>query len=100
MRNSATPLLAGALCLLATFPCAAASAKPAVERNPFGTTREGQAAEIVTLRNSRGLTAQILTYGAAIHSLEAPDRKGHFDNLSANHQTLADYETKGEPSAR
>jgi aldose 1-epimerase len=93
MRNSATPLLAGTLCLLVTFPCAAA--RPSVEKTPFGTTRDGQPAELVTLRNSRGLTAQILTYGAAIHSLEAPDRKGHFDNLSANHQTLADYETKG-----
>ena len=62
---------------------------------PFGATSDGQAVEMYTLRNSRGLTAKVLTFGAAIYSLEVPDRNGKFANVNANHPTLADYEAKG-----
>lgn len=76
-------------------PASAASAKPSVEPAAFGVTSDGQPVEIYTLRNSHGWTAKVLTFGAAIYSLEVPDRQGRLANITANRQSLADYETKG-----
>ena len=83
-------LLAGA-----TDAASAASGKPSVESAAFGVTSDGQPVEIYTLRNSHGWTAKVLTFGAAIHSLEVPDRDGRLANITANRPSLADYETKG-----
>ena len=65
-----------------------------VEKAPFGTLKDGQAVELYTLRNANGLTAKVMTYGAIIYSLEVPDRAGKFANVTANRETLADYETR------
>ena len=95
MRKSLVLVVACIVLFTSTRCVTAADAKPSAQKTPFGSTRDGQAVELFTLRNSHGLTAQILTYGAAIHSLEVPDRSGRFVNIAANHQTLVDYETKG-----
>ena len=62
--------------------------KMSVKVEPFGKTPDGQQVEIVTMTNSKGLTAKITTYGGIIVSFEAPDRNGKpgdivlgFDNL-------------------
>jgi aldose 1-epimerase len=62
--------------------------KMSVKVEPFGKTQDGQQVEIVTLANSKGLTARIMNYGGIIVSFEAPDRDGKpadivlgFDNL-------------------
>src|SRR5271166_5080561 len=68
--------------------------KLSIEHSPFGTTREGEAVEIYTLQNANGLTAKVITYGAIIYSLEAPDREGHYVNVTANCASLGDYETR------
>ena len=46
---------------------------------PFGKTHEGDPVEIYTLRNNRGMETRIMTYGGAVVSLTAPDRKGKYD---------------------
>ena len=65
-----------------------------MERTSFGTTKGGEAVEIYTLENGRGLRARVMTYGAIIVSLEVPDRDGHPANVTLNRETLADYEEK------
>jgi aldose 1-epimerase len=65
-----------------------------VPREAFGTTRNGEAVELYTLKNAGGLTAKVVTYGAIMYSFEAPDRQGRFTNVTANRPTLADYEEK------
>lgn len=65
-----------------------------VDKTPFGTTRDGQAVELYTLRNTNGLTVKLMTYGAILYSVEVPDREGKFVNVTANRETLADYETR------
>jgi aldose 1-epimerase len=74
--------------------CNWSEAKQTIEHAPFGTTQEGEAVELYTLKNANGLTAKVITYGAIIYSLETPDRAGHFTNVTANCAFLADYETK------
>jgi aldose 1-epimerase len=61
---------------------------------PFGTTQQGEAVELYTLRNTNGVVVQVLTYGAIIYACETPDRNGRFTNITANCATLADYEQR------
>jgi len=70
------------------------ASEPTVQRAPFGSTRAGEAVEVYTLENGRGMRARVMTYGAIICSLEAPDRDGRLANVTLNRETLADYEEK------
>ena len=65
-----------------------------IEKATFGKTPEGQAVDIYTLKNTNGLTVKVLTYGAILYSVEAPDKRGHYANLTANCASLADYENR------
>lgn len=58
---------------------------------PFGTTPDGQAVRLYTLRNVQGMTAEIMTYGAIVVSLTAPDKDGNFDDIVLGYDNLADY---------
>jgi aldose 1-epimerase len=48
--------------------------------------------KLITLRNSKGMSAQILTYGAIIKELQAPDRDGKFSNVVLTTDTLEKYQ--------
>ena len=65
-----------------------------IDETPFGKTKEGQPVEMYTLSNGNGVTAKVMTYGAIIYSLETPDRNGRLANVTANRESLADYEKK------
>src|SRR5579872_1778723 len=52
-----------------------------VEQADFGKTDAGFEVKLITLRNSKGMSAQIITYGAIIKTLQAPDRNGNFTNV-------------------
>ena len=60
-------------------------------RLPFGTTPDGDAVERVTLRNSAGIEVSIISYGAAIQELWAPDRDGRRANLVLGFADLDGY---------
>lgn len=94
MRSIYQTSLAAGLGLL--LPCLASAApKPTAEKAAFGTTADGETVELWTLRNSKGVTARIMTWGAVIYSLEVPDRDGKLANVSANRPAFADYEKRG-----
>jgi len=95
MRTTALLLLTSAFAIHFTLVGSAAEARPTVEKAVFGSTSDGQQVEVYTLRNSHGLTAKVLTFGAAIYSLEVPDRDAKMANVNANRPGLADYEAKG-----
>ena len=64
--------------------------KMSVKAEPFGKTASGEAAEIVTMTNGKGITARITSYGGTIVSFETLDRNGKpgdivlgFDNVEA-----------------
>jgi len=79
-------LLVGAL-------CAPARAADAV-RAPAGRLADGSPIEAVTLRNGKGVAARIITYGATLQSLTAPDRTGKIAEIILGHDTAADYEAR------
>ena len=65
---------------------------PSISSEPFGTV-DGQAVELYTLTNSRGMKVKIMTYGGIIQSIEVPDRKGRMANVTLGFDNLDDYVT-------
>jgi len=63
-----------------------------VEQADFGKTREGTEVKLITLRNSKGMSAEIITYGAIIRELRAPDRDGHFGNVVLTTDSIEKFE--------
>jgi aldose 1-epimerase len=48
----------------------------APDKRPFGKTPSGEAVDLYTLTNGKGVEATISTYGGVIVSLKVPDRSG------------------------
>jgi aldose 1-epimerase len=58
----------------------------------FGRTADGKTIDIYKLDNGRGVTVEVLSLGGIIHSFNVPDRNGKTVNVSANLETVAEYE--------
>lgn len=82
-------MVAALLCVTAT-PAHAADAV----RSDAGKLADGTPIEAVTLKNARGVAARILTYGATLQSLVAPDRSGKPAEITLGFDDAADYEKK------
>lgn len=63
-----------------------------VEQADFGKTQDGSEVKLITLHNSRGMSAQIITYGAIIKELRAPNRNGNFTNILLTTNTLQGFQ--------
>ncbi len=57
----------------------------------IGRTREGREIERYTLRTPAGLRADVMSYGATLMRLEAPDRNGRSDNIVLGFDALEPY---------
>ncbi|AUW59634.1 galactose-1-epimerase [Sphingobium sp. SCG-1] len=76
-----------ALALMTGNPAAAAEAS----RSPAGSLKDGTAIETITLSNGRGISARILTYGATLQSLIAPDKDGKPADVLLGYDDLSSY---------
>lgn len=63
-----------------------------VEQADFGKTSDGAEVKLITLRNSKGMSAQIISYGAIIKELQAPDRNGNFTNILLTTDSLEKFQ--------
>ncbi len=82
------------LALLACLPSLLVSAPGAAadyERSTFGLLPDGRPVEAVRLRNTHGVSVRLIALGAAIQSLEAPDRHGGNADIVLGYATVADY---------
>ena len=59
-----------------------------VERSHFGTLGDGRAVDRFTLRNARGASAEVLTFGATVKSFRPA---GSARSILLGYDTLADY---------
>ncbi|HEX2538668.1 MAG TPA: aldose epimerase family protein [Pseudolabrys sp.] len=59
-----------------------------VERSHFGTLSDGRAVEKFTLRNARGVSAEVLNFGATIKSFRPA---GSAESILLGYDTLIDY---------
>lgn len=75
---------------------AAEPARPEVQKQLFGTMPDGQAVNLYTLRNGQGLEAQVMTLGATLVTVRAPDRSGKVQPVTLYRRSLAEY-LKGHP---
>jgi aldose 1-epimerase len=57
----------------------------------FGHLPDGTEIDLYTLTNANGLRCKIITYGATITEIRAPDRAGHFANIVLSYDSLEEY---------
>jgi len=63
-----------------------------IHTTKFGETADGKTVNLYKLDNGRGITVEVLSLGGIMHSVNLPDRNGRTTNVSANLETVADYE--------
>ena len=74
------------------FESAQAQTLERVEQAGFGKAQDGSEVKLITLRNSKGMSAKIITYGAIIKELQAPDRDGNFTNIVLTTDSLEKFQ--------
>jgi len=89
-------LLAGEIMTSCSSNKSAENQKMGIEKSAYGQLPDGRSADLYTLRNEAGMTAQITTYGGILIGLTAPDKDGHFDDVTLGFDSLASY-TKNNP---
>lgn len=62
-----------------------------IDRAPFGTMADGTMVERVTLRGANGFEAAIITFGAALQSLQARNRDGRCEDVVLGHDDFKGY---------
>jgi len=67
-----------------------------IKTEPFGKTPDGQAVDLVTMKNPTGIEARIITYGGIIVSMKTPDRGGKSGDVVLGFDKLDGY-TKEHP---
>lgn len=67
-----------------------------IDQSVFGRLPDGTAAELFTLKNSGGMTAQITTYGCRVVRLITPDRSGNPGDVVLGHDTFEEYLKPGD----
>lgn len=70
------------------------SSKPGIEKEKFGTMPDGTVVDRYTFGSRHGLQVQMITYGATLQTVWAPDRRGRRGNVILGLATLDDYRTK------
>src|SRR5688572_20462496 len=83
-----------ALLLVVSLSVAAPAVAADAVRDQVGLLADGTPIEEVTLSNTRGVEARVITYGATLQSLVAPDRNGVPAEVTLGYDTAAEYEAK------
>ncbi|MEO7689275.1 MAG: aldose epimerase family protein [Sphingomonas sp.] len=89
MMRLISKTVAAALMLAATTQAEAGT----VSRKPLGDVG-GSPVEAITLSNTHGVSARVLTYGATLQSLIGPDRQGKPADVVLGYDDLASYVAK------
>jgi aldose 1-epimerase len=65
--------------------------KPTIEEVDFGRLPDGRVVKRFELKNARGVSAKIITYGAILTELHVPDRSGKLTNVVHGFDNLQSY---------
>jgi len=79
------------LALAAPFDPARAASLTRIETRDFGKMPDGTTVQQFTLRNAGGMAVKVMTLGAMINELQAPDRHGVFTNVVLGTNSLDAY---------
>src|ERR1700722_6316380 len=84
-------LALGATTILLAGCAGPGSSQSSITKEAFGTAPDGQAVEIYTLRNGKGVEARIMTYGGILVSLKVPDKSGQLGDVVLGYDNLDSY---------
>ena len=62
-----------------------------LEEREFGKLQDGRAVQLYVLRNSHGMVAKVMSYGALLTELHVPDRNGAVTNVVLGFDNLQSY---------
>ena len=79
-------------------PASDQRANERLQESAFGLMPDGTAVQQFTLRNNSGMTAKIISYGAIVTEIQAPDRDGNTINVVRGSDRLEPY-LRGFPAA-
>jgi aldose 1-epimerase len=65
--------------------------KAGVQKSDYGKTADGKAVDLYTLTNAKGMKAKVMTYGAILTELDAPDKDGKFGDVTLGFDDLKGY---------
>ncbi len=68
-----------------------------VSHEPRGRTRQGEAVDAYRLDSGAGVTVELITYGAAVSSVKAPDLRGRRAEVVLGYDDVAGYEAAENP---
>ncbi|WP_370655263.1 aldose epimerase family protein [Sphingomonas aurea] len=85
--------LLGTAAAVAALGLAGQANAATAKRAGFGQLPDGTAIEAVTLTGSNGVSARIMTLGATLQSLNAPDRNGKVADITLGYDDAASYVT-------
>ena len=66
-----------------------------VQKELFGTDKEGKEVYLYTLSNSRGMKAKVMNYGAILVDLIVPDKEGKTADVVLGYDKLSEYFVNG-----
>lgn len=66
-----------------------------VQNEPYGKTFDGQEITQYLLSNDKGMSVNIINYGAIVTAVYLPDRTGKSENITLGFDSLEAYENKG-----
>lgn len=67
------------------------SKKSGIDKSQFGKTPGGQSVYSYQINNSKGLSAELIEYGAALVTLKVPDNNGKVEDILLGYDNLQDY---------
>jgi aldose 1-epimerase len=92
MLHRPTAAVFAALLACACFaPAPMKKGQTQVKKQSYGNMPDGTPVDRYRLTNSNGMEASLITYGGALESLTAPDRKGAFADVVLGMETLDGY---------
>jgi aldose 1-epimerase len=71
---------------------AAAASSGSITQKPFGSTKDGIAVQLFTLKNANGVEVSITNYGGTITRFIAPDRNGKMGDVVLGLNNVSEYE--------
>lgn len=77
--------------MLSLAPSSATMTSPRISTAPFGRMPDGTPVDGYTIRNARGTSMHVITYGGIITSLRVADRAGKFEDVVLGFDNLEGY---------
>lgn len=93
MKHLIKPFLAVSILAIGLMGCGGTKTEKTANlvKENFGTLPNGQTVDLYTLKSSTGIKVGLMTYGAAVVSIEAPDRNGVPANIVLGFDSIGGY---------